>query len=81
MTGKEILDMNVIDEYAGLTESIGNYIRDVIDESLCEEVYDLIVAERNLSEVDELDYDFYKDPIWIAAWNKKIDEMVAELKL
>lgn len=81
MTGKEILAVNVIDENAGLKESIGDYIRGVIDGILCEEVYDKIVKERGLSEGDVQTYDFYKDPIWIDAWNKKIDEMAAELKL
>lgn len=81
MTGKEILAVNVIDEDAGFKESIRDYIRDLIDQSLCEEVYDKIVEERGLSEDDVQIYDFYKDPIWIDTWNKKIDEIVAELKL
>ena len=81
MTGKEILAVNVVDECAGFKESIGDYIRDLIDQSLCEEVYDKIVEERGLSEDDVQIYDFYKDPIWIDTWNKKIDEIVAELKL
>lgn len=81
MTGKEILAVNVIDEGAGFKESIGDYIRDVIDGVLCEEVYGKIIKERRLPENDVQTYDFYRDPIWINAWNKKIDEMVAELKL
>lgn len=81
MTGKEILDVNVIDEGAGFKESIRDYIRDLIDQALCEEVYDKIVEERKLSEDGAQYYDFYGDPIWADAWNKKIDEMVAELKL
>ena len=81
MTGKEILAVNVIDEDAGFKELIGDYIRDVIDGILCEEVYGKIVKERGLSEDNVQSYDFYRDPIWIDAWNKKIDEMVAELKL
>lgn len=81
MTGKEILAVNVIDEDAGFKESIGDYIRDVIDGALCEEVYSKIVEERGLSEDGVQNYDFYKDPIWIDAWNKKVNEMVAELKL
>ena len=81
MTGKEILAVNVIDVDAGFKESIGDYIRDVIDQSLCEEVYDKIVKERGLSEDAVQTYDFYRDPIWIDAWNKKVNEMVAELKL
>ena len=81
MTGKEILAVNVIDEDAGFKESIGDYVRDIIDGILCEKVYDKIVKERGLSEDDVQTYDFYKDPIWIDAWNKKIDEMVVELKL
>ena len=81
MTGKEILAVNVIDEDAGFKESIGDYIRDVIDGVLCEEVYGKIVEERGLSEDGVQTYDFCKDPIWIDAWNKKVNEMVAELKL
>ena len=81
MTGKEILAVNVIDECAGFKESIGDYIRDVIDGILCEEVYGKIVEERGLSEDDVQDYNFYEDPMWVDAWNKKIDEIVAELKL
>lgn len=81
MTGKEILAVNVVDECAGFKESIGDYIRDVIDGILCEEVYDKIVKGRGLSEDDAQTYNFYEDPIWVDAWNKKIDEMVAELKL
>lgn len=81
MTGKEILAVSVIDEDAGFKESIGDYIRDVIDGTLCEEVYDKIVEERKLSKDDVQTYDFYKDPIWIDAWNKKVNELVAELKL
>jgi len=81
MTGKEILAVSVIDEDAGFKESIRDYIRDLIDQSLCEEVYDKIVEERGLSENDVQTYDFYRDPIWIDAWNKKVNELVAELKL
>ena len=81
MTGKEILAVSVIDEDAGFKESIGNYIRDVIDGTLCEEVYDKIVEERKLSKDDVQTYNFYEDPIWIDAWNKKVNELVAELKL
>lgn len=81
MTGKEILAVNVIDEGARFKESIKDYIRDLIDQALCEEVYDKIVEVRNLSEDDVQAYDFYEDPIWIDAWNKKIGEMVTELKL
>ena len=81
MTGKEILAVSVIDEGAGFKESIGDYIRDVIDGTLCEEVYDLIVEERKLSKDDVQTYNFYEDPIWIDAWNKKVNELVAELKL
>ena len=81
MSGKEILAINVIDERAGLKESIGDYIRDVIDGALCDEVYGKIVDERGLSEDDMQTYNFYEDPIWIDAWNKKVNEIVAELKL
>lgn len=81
MTGKEILAVSVIDEDAGFKESIGDYIRDVIDGTLCEEVYDKIVEERKLSKDDVQTYNFYEDPIWIDAWNKRVNELVAELKL
>ena len=81
MTGKEILAVSVIDEGAGFKESIGDYIRDVIDGTLCEEVYDKIVEERKLSKDDVQTYNFYEDPIWIDAGNKKVNELVAELKL
>ena len=81
MTGKEILAVSVIDEDAGFKESIGDYIRDVIDGTLCEEVYDKIVEERKLSKDDVQTYNFYEDPIWIDAWNKKVNELVTELKL
>lgn len=81
MIGKEILAVSVIDEDAGFKESIGDYIRDVIDGTLCEEVYDKIVEERKLSKDDVQTYNFYEDPIWIDAWNKKVNELVAELKL
>ena len=81
MTGKEILAVSVIDEGAGFKESIGDYIRDVIDGTLCEEVYDKIVEERKLSKDDVQTYNFYEDPIWVEAWNKKVNELVAELKL
>ena len=81
MTGKEILAVNVIDEGAGFKESIRDYIRDLIDQSLCEEVYDKIVEERGLSENNVQTYNFYEDPMWVDAWNKKVNEIVAELKL
>ena len=81
MTGKEILAVSVIDEGAGFKESIGDYIRDVIDGTLCEEVYDKIVEERKLSKDDVQTYNFDEDPIWIDAWNKKVNELVGELKL
>ena len=81
MTGKEILAVSVIDEDAGFKESIGDYIRDVIDGVLCEEVYGKIIKERKLSKDDVQTYNFYEDPIWIDAWNKKVNELVAELKL
>ena len=81
MTGKEILDTRIMDEDAGFKESIGDYIRDMIDGTLCEEVYDLIVEERKLSKDDVQTYNFYEDPIWVEAWNKKVNEIVAELKL
>ena len=81
MTGKEILAVSVIDEDAGFKESIGDYIRDVIDGALCEEIYDKIVEARNLSKEEVQAYNFWEDPIWVEAWNKKVNEIVAELKL
>ena len=81
MTGKEILNVNIVDETAGFKESIGDYIKDIVDGVLCEEVYDKIVKERRLTDDNMYDYDFYSDPIWIKAWNKKIDEMITVLKL
>ena len=80
MSGKEILDTRIMDEDAGFKESIGDYIRDIIDGTLCEEVYDKIVEERKLSK-DVQAYNFYEDPIWVEAWNKKVNELAAELKL
>lgn len=81
MTGKEILSVNIVDETSGFKESIGDYIKDIVDGALCEEIYDKIIEERGLSEDDVQDYDFYSDPIWIKAWNEKINEMVTVLKL
>lgn len=81
MTGKRILGITLEDPCTHLQESIGDYIRDVIDESLCEEVYDQIWEARGLTEKTAETYDFYDDPIWKEAWNKKVDEMVTALKL
>lgn len=82
MTGKEILNINIVDEMAGFKESIGDYIKDIVDGALCDEgVHDEIVKERKLTGDSKYDYDFYSDPIWIKAWNKKIDEMITVLKL
>lgn len=81
MTGKEILSVNIVDETSGFKESIGDYIKDIVDGALCEEIYDKIVEERKLTDDSIHDYDFYSDPIWIKAWNEKISEMVTVLKL
>ena len=81
MTGKEILDLEMRWDDSGLKESIGDAIRDIIDQSLCEEIYDQIWEARGLTEESAETYNFYDDPIWKEAWNKKVDEMVAVLKL
>lgn len=81
MTGKEILDLEMVWDDSGLRESIGDAIRDIIDQSLCEEIYDQIWEARRLTEESAETYSFYDDPIWKEAWNKKVDEMVTALKL
>lgn len=81
MTGKEILDLEMVWDDSGLRESIGNAIRDIIDQSLCEEIFCQIWEARGLTEETAETYNFYDDPIWKEAWNKKVDEMVAALKL
>ena len=82
MTGKEILDLEMRWDDSGLRESIGDAIRDIIDQSLCEDgPYDRIWDERRLTEESAETYDFYADPIWKEAWNRKVDEIITELKL
>ena len=82
MTGKEILDLEMVWDDSGLRESIGDAIRDVIDQSLCEELYDKICSKRNLvTEEDMEKYSFYDDPIWKQEWNKKVNEIAKALKL
>lgn len=81
MTGKEVLEIEMEDPRSHLKESIGDYIRDVIDGALCEEVYDKICDKRNLTEDDIDDYAFGEDPMWKQEWNKKVNEIAAALKL
>ena len=82
MTGKEILGIEMEDPRSHLKESIGDYIRDVIDGSLCDEIFDKICDERGLhTEEAAMNYSFYDDPIWKDAWNKKVDEISNALKL
>ena len=81
MTGKEVLGITLEDPCTHLQESIGDYIRDVIDGALCEEVYDQIWETRGLTEETAETYDFYGDPIWKEAWNKKVNEIAKALKI
>ena len=82
MTGKEILEIEMEDPRSHLKESIGDYIRDVIDESLCDELYSKICGKRNLvTEEDVYKYPFYDDPIWKQEWNKKVNEIAKALKI
>ena len=82
MTGKEILGIEMEDPRSHLKESIGDYIRDVIDGALCEEVYDKICDKRNLVTEDDIDdYAFGEDPMWKREWNKKVNEIAKALKL
>lgn len=81
MTGKEVLEIEMEDPRSHLKESIGDYIRDVIDGALCEEVYDKICDKRNLTEDNIDDYAFGEDPIWKQEWNKKVNEIAKALKL
>lgn len=81
MTGKEILEIEMEDPGSHLKESIGDYIRDVIDGALCEEVYGKICDKRNLTEDDIDDYAFGEDPMWKQEWNKKVNEIAKALKL
>ena len=82
MTGKEILDLEMIWDDSGLRESIGDAIRDVIDGALCDEMSDKICNKRNLvTEEDMEKYSFYDDPIWKQEWNKKVNEIAKALKI
>lgn len=81
MTAKEILELELEDPESRIKDSIGNYIRDVIDGILCDEIYGDICEERGLREEDTINYSFYDDPIWKDAWNKKVDEIADVLKL
>lgn len=81
MTGKEILDLEMVWDDSGLRESIGDAIRDIIDQSLCEEIYSEICDKRGLTGESAETYSFYDDPIWKEAWNRKVGEMVTVLKL
>ena len=82
MTGKEILGITLEDPCTHLQQSIGYYIRDIIDESLCEEVYDKICDKRNLVTEEDMDkYSFYNDPIWKQEWNRKVNEIAKALKI
>lgn len=81
MTGKEIIELKLVDPETRIRDSIKSFIEDVIDVVLCEEVYDKICDERGLTEETVDDYSFYDDPIWKDAWNKKVDEIADALKL
>ena len=82
MTGKEILEIEMEDPRSHLKESIGDYIRDVIDGSLCDEIFSKICDKRNLvTEEDTSDYAFYDDPMWKQEWNKKVNEIAKALKI
>ena len=82
MKGKEILEIEIEDPRSHLNESIGDYIRDVIDGSLCDEIFDKICDKRNLmTEEDMGKYSFYDDPIWKQEWNRKVNEIAKALKI
>ena len=82
MTGKEILGIEIEDPRAHFKESIGDYIRDVIDGSLCDEIFDKICDKRNLMTEEDMDkYSFYDDPIWKQEWNRKVNEIAKALKI
>lgn len=83
MIGKEILAVEMKDEVTGAKDSIGDYIRDMIDEELCYNgTYDKIIKKRRLSTEQEItDYSFYDDPIWKKNWNKMVKEIANTLKL
>ena len=82
MKGKEILEIEIEDSRAHFKESIGDYIRDVIDGSLCDEIFDKICDKRNLMTEEDMDkYSFYDDPIWKQEWNRKVNEIAKALKI
>ena len=83
MTSKEILAVEMKDVVTGTKDSIGDYIRDMVDEELCHNgTYDKIIEERGLDAEQEIsDYNFYDDPIWKENWNKMIEEIANTLKL
>ena len=82
MTGKEILEIEIEDSRSHLKESIGDYIRDVIDGTLCDELFDKICDKRNLMTEEDMDkYSFYDDPIWKQEWNRKVNEIAKALKI
>lgn len=82
MTGKEILEIEIEDPRSHIKESIGDYIRDVIDGSLCDEIFDKICDKRNLMTEEDMDkYSFYDDPIWKQEWNRKVNEIAKALKI
>ena len=84
MSGKEILAIELLDTQSGLKEAIGEYIKDVIDEDLCDEgIVQKIMKRRKIEwdTVDQYNYSFYDDPMWKRAWNKKVREIADELKL
>lgn len=82
MKGKEILEIEIEDPHSHLKESIGDYIRDVIDGTLCDEIFDKICDKRNLMTEEDMDkYSFYDDPIWKQEWNRKVNEIAKALKI
>lgn len=82
MKGKEILEIEIEDPRSHFKESIGDYIRDVIDGSLCDEIFDKICDKRNLMTEEDMDkYSFYDDPIWKQEWNRKVNEIAKALKI
>ena len=82
MTGKEILGIEVEDSQVHFKESIGDYIRDVIDGALCEEIFSKICDKRNLVTEEAIaQHAFYDDPIWKQEWNRKVNEIAEALKI
>ena len=82
MTAKEILELELEDPELRIKDSIGNYIRDVIDGVLCEEIFSKICDKRNLVTEEAIaQHAFYDDPIWEQEWNKKINEIAKALKI